>query len=138
VHALLALNGLRVSEATGAGVEHLGLERGHRTLTGTRKGRQGRHRPAGAADRPGDRPGRRRAHRGPVFLARDGRRLGRPGAGRIAGAVARRAGIAQTVTPRTLRHAFITAALTARVPPRRCRPVRQQAATPRHRRPEAG
>jgi integrase len=30
---LLALNGLRVSEATGADIEHLGLERGHRTLT---------------------------------------------------------------------------------------------------------
>ena len=36
--SLLALNGLRVSEATGADVEHLGLERGHRTLTITRKG----------------------------------------------------------------------------------------------------
>jgi hypothetical protein len=36
--SLLALNGLRVSEATGAGIEHLGLERGHRTLTVTRKG----------------------------------------------------------------------------------------------------
>jgi site-specific recombinase XerD len=35
-HALvsvLALNGLRVSEATGAGIEHLGLDRGHRTPT---------------------------------------------------------------------------------------------------------
>jgi len=35
--SLLALNGLRVSEATGADIEHLGLERGHRTLTITRK-----------------------------------------------------------------------------------------------------
>jgi integrase len=35
---LLALNGLRVSETTGADIEHLGLERGHRTLTITRKG----------------------------------------------------------------------------------------------------
>src|SRR4051812_23066584 len=35
--SLLALNGLRVSEATGD-IEHLGLERGHRTLTITRKG----------------------------------------------------------------------------------------------------
>ena len=33
---LLALNGLRVSEATGADIEHLGLERGHRTLVVTR------------------------------------------------------------------------------------------------------
>jgi integrase/recombinase XerD len=39
--SLLALNGLRVSEATGAGIEHLGLERGHRTLTITRKTPQG-------------------------------------------------------------------------------------------------
>jgi len=29
---------LRVSEAAGADIEHLGLERGHRTLTITRKG----------------------------------------------------------------------------------------------------
>jgi integrase/recombinase XerD len=29
--SLLALNGLRVSEATGADIEHLGLDRGHRT-----------------------------------------------------------------------------------------------------------
>jgi len=34
--SLLALNGLRVSEATSADIEHLGLERGHRTLTITR------------------------------------------------------------------------------------------------------
>jgi integrase/recombinase XerD len=36
--SLLALNGLRVSEATGASIEALGLERGHRTLVVTRKG----------------------------------------------------------------------------------------------------
>src|SRR5258706_2885251 len=36
--SLLALNGLRVSEATGARIEALGVERGHRTLTITRKG----------------------------------------------------------------------------------------------------
>ena len=29
--SLLALNGLRVSEATGADIDHLGVERGHRT-----------------------------------------------------------------------------------------------------------
>jgi integrase len=38
--SLLALNGLRVCEATGAGIEHLGLEHGHRTLTITREGGQ--------------------------------------------------------------------------------------------------
>jgi integrase/recombinase XerD len=36
--SLLALNALRVSEAIGADVEDLGLERGHRTLTILRKG----------------------------------------------------------------------------------------------------
>ena len=36
--SLLALNGLRVSEALGANIEQLGLERGHRTLTILRKG----------------------------------------------------------------------------------------------------
>ena len=35
--SLVALNGLRVPEATGADVEHLSLERGHRTLTIIRK-----------------------------------------------------------------------------------------------------
>ena len=61
--SLLALNGLRVSEAAGADIEALSVERGHRTLTITPQGRQGRHHPAGAAHRPGDRPGHRRAQR---------------------------------------------------------------------------
>jgi hypothetical protein len=51
-----------------------------------------------------------------VFLAADGRRLDRHGAGRIVRKVARRAGIGKAVTPHTLRHAFITAALDAGVP----------------------
>jgi integrase len=82
-HALLALNGLRVSEATGADIEHLGLERGHRTLTITRKGGKVvtiplAPRTARAIDLAvGERT------EGPVFLAADGRRLGRHAAGRI-------------------------------------------------------
>src|SRR5437764_7335474 len=36
--SLLAINGLRISEALGADIDALGLERGHRTLTVTRKG----------------------------------------------------------------------------------------------------
>ena len=114
--SLLALNGLRVSEATGADIEHLGLERGHRTLTITRKGGKVvtiplAPRTARAVDLAiGERT------EGPVFLAGDGRRLDRHGAGRIVRKVARRAGIGKTVTPHTLRHAFITAALDAGVP----------------------
>jgi integrase/recombinase XerD len=53
---------------------------------------------------------------GPVFLAADGRRLDRHGAGRIVRGPAGRAGITKAVTPHTLRHAFITAALDAGVP----------------------
>ena len=107
--SLLALNGLRVSEATGADIEHLGLERGHRTLTITRKGGQVvtiplAPRTARAIDLAiGERTD------GPAFLTGDGRRLDRHGAGRIVRKVARRAGIAKAVTPHTLRHAFITA-----------------------------
>ncbi len=103
--SLLALNGLRVSEATGADIEHLGLERGHRTLTITRKGGKVvtvplAPRTARAIDLAiGERTD------GPVFLAADGRRLDRHGAGRIVRKVAHRAGIGKAVTPHTLRHA---------------------------------
>ena len=53
---------------------------------------------------------------GPMFPSHDGQRLDRHGAGRIVRKVARRAGITKAVTPHTLRHAFITAALDAGVP----------------------
>ena len=97
--SLLALNGLRISEATGAAIEHLGLERGHRTLTITRKGAKVvtvplAPRTARAIDLAvGERTD------GPAFLAADGRRLDRHGAGRIVRTTARRAGIAKVVTP---------------------------------------
>jgi len=113
--SLLALNGLRVSEATGASVEALGVERGHRTLVVTRKGGKVvtvplAPRTARAIDLAiGERSD------GPVFLTADGRRLDRHGAGRIVRRAARRAGIAKPVGPHTLRHAFITAALDAGV-----------------------
>ena len=115
--SLLALNGLRVSEATGADIEHLGLERGHRTLTITREGGKVVTVPlAPRTARAIDLAAGERTE-GPVFLTADGRRLDRHGAGRIVGKTARRAGITKNVTPRTLRHAFITAAsLDAGVP----------------------
>ena len=50
-----------------------------------------------------------------MFLAADGQRLDRHGGGRIVRKIARRAGIGKAVTPDTLRHAFITAALDAGV-----------------------
>ena len=81
--SLLALNGLRVSEAIGANIEQLGLERGHRTLTIHRKG--GKivtiplaPRTARAVDLAiGERS------EGPMFQAADGNRLDRHAAARI-------------------------------------------------------
>src|SRR2546428_5769304 len=110
------VNNRCVTEAAGADIEHLGVERGHRTLTITRKG--GKivtiplaPRTARAIDLA---IGERAA--GPVFLAADGRRLDRHTAGRIVRKTACRARIGKAVTPHTLRHAFITAALDAGVP----------------------
>jgi integrase/recombinase XerD len=113
--SLLALNGLRVSEATGADIEHLGLERGHRTLVITRKGGKVvtiplAPRTARAIDLAiGERT------EGPLFITADGKRLDRHGAARIVRRVTRRAGIAKQVSPHTLRHAFITAAQMGRI-----------------------
>ncbi len=109
--SLLALNGLRVSEACGANTEALALERGHRTLTVLRKG--GKvvtvpldPRTARAVDLAvGERC------EGPIFVGPDGHRLDRHAA-----RIVHRAGITKVVGPHTLRHAFITAALDAGVP----------------------
>jgi integrase/recombinase XerD len=114
--SLLALNGLRVSEATGADIEALGVECGHRTLVVTRKGGKVVTVPlAPRIARAIDLAVGERSE-GPVFLSADGRRLDRHGAGRIVRRVAHRAGITKPVGPHTLRHASITAALDAGVP----------------------
>jgi integrase len=92
------------------------LERGHRTLTITRKG--GRvvtiplaPRTARAIDLcVGERD------EGPILLNRDGdRRLDRHAATRIVRRSAKRAGIEKRISPHSLRHSFITAALDAGV-----------------------
>jgi len=114
--SLLALNGLRVSEATGADIERLAVERGHRTLTILRKGGKVvtiplAPRTARAVDLAvGE------GAEGPIFCGDDGRRLDRHAAGRIVRRLAKRAGILKPVGPHTLCHAFITAALDAGVP----------------------
>ena len=114
--SLLALNGLRVSEAIGANIEALGLERGHRTLTVLRKGGKLVTMPlAPRVARAVDLAVGERVE-GPIFLGSDRDRLDRHAAGRIVRRVARRAGIGKRVGPHTLRHAFITAALDAGVP----------------------
>src|SRR6266568_2416742 len=114
--SLLALNGLRVSEATGADITALGTERGHRTLAITRKGGKKAVIPlAPRTARAIDLAIGERCD-GPIFVTAARERLDRHGAGRIVRRVARRAGLAKKIGPHTLRHAFITAALDAGVP----------------------
>ena len=114
--SLLALNGLRVSEAIGADIEALAVERGHRTRTIVRKGGKTvtiplAPRTARAVDLA---VGERSI--GPIFITGGGQRLDRHGASRIVRRVAHRAGITKPIGPHSLRHAFITAALDAGVP----------------------
>jgi uncharacterized DUF497 family protein len=113
---LLGLLGLRVSEACAVDVEHLSLQRGHRTLTVIGKGGKSAIIPlpprvARAVDLAAD-----QRLTGPVLLSRSGRRLDRHGAARIVRRVARRAGITKRISSHSLRHSFITAALDAGVP----------------------
>ena len=114
--SLLALNGLRISEALGADVEDLNVERGHRTLRIVRKG--GKQvtiplapRTARAIDLAiGER------EYGPILLGAHGQRLDRYAATRTVKRLAKAAGIDKRISPHSLRHSFITAALDAGVP----------------------
>lgn len=113
--SLLALNGLRVSEALNADIDDLGFERGHHTLRITRKG--GKHATIPLAPRTA------RAVQlyidtrttGPIFLGTHGQRMDRHAADRLVKRLARRAGINKRISPHSLRHSFITAALDAGV-----------------------
>ena len=112
---LLALNGLRVSEALGTDVDDLGLERGHHTLRVNRKG--GKTVIIPLAPRTartvylavGERS------EGPIFATETGQRMNRHQAARVVHRLARRAGIDKKISPHSLRHSFITAALDAGV-----------------------
>jgi site-specific recombinase XerD len=113
---LLALNGLRVSEAIGTDVDDLGLERGHHTMRIVRKGgntvivplapRTARTVYLAVGERT----------EGPIFVTDTGERMNRHQAARVVRRLARHAGIEKTISPHSLRHSFITAALDAGVP----------------------
>jgi site-specific recombinase XerD len=113
---LLGLNGLRVSEACNANIENLAFERGHRTLLVDRKGGKRALIPlAPRTSRAVDLAvGERSA--GPILLGAEGSRLDRFAAYRIVRRLAKRSGVLHRVSPHSLRHAFITAALDAGVP----------------------
>lgn len=115
--SLLGLLGLRVSEACAVQIEDThGEQRGHRTLTLVGKGGKPATIPlpvpvcraidAAAGDRT----------TGPLLLRADGQQLDRRTAYRIVTRLARRAGITKKISPHSLRHSFITAALDAGVP----------------------
>ncbi len=113
---LLALSGLRVSETLAADVADLAHERGHRTLRLRRKG--GKRQTVALAPRTaaaldvmlGGRSS------GPLFATRSGRRMDRHAALKVVRRLARAAGIGHVVSPHSLRHGFVTAALDAGVP----------------------
>lgn len=120
LNCLFVLNGLRVSEVLGLTGADLGEARGHRVVRVRRKGGALvdvpiAPRTAGALD---DLLARRAAlidvpH---LFVDGEGRPLDRFDATRIVRRLARRAGIGQAVSPRSLRHTFVTVALDAEVP----------------------
>ena len=113
---LLGLLGLRVSEACSIDIEALSAERGHRIVTVLGKGHKLAVLPlpprvARAVDQAaGERVG------GPLLLTRTGRRMNRHAATRIVRRLAKRAGISKHISPHSLRHSYITAALDAGVP----------------------
>ena len=97
--SLLALNGLRISEALGADIDDLDFERGHRTLKILGKG--GKHAVVPLAPRTsraldlyiGERMS------GPIFLGEKGGRMDRYAADRTVKRLARRAGITKRISP---------------------------------------
>jgi integrase/recombinase XerD len=115
---LLITTGLRINEALSRDVEHLGYNRGHRTLRLSRKG--------GRGDRTVLTPPVLRTldayldgrDSGPLFITTTGKRMGQPEAWRMVRRLGRRAALdgADEIRPHSLRVAFITGAREAGVP----------------------
>ncbi len=112
---LLALNGLRVSEALGTNVDDLGLERGHHTLQVQRKGGNTVTVPLAPRTARSVYLAIGERLEGPILAADAGVRMNRHQAARVVRRLAKHAGIAKTISPHSLRHSFITAALDAGV-----------------------
>ena len=114
--ALLVLNGLRVSEALGATVGDLSVERGHHVVRIRRKGGSRATVPLAAPVTEaihhcvGDRTD------GPLLVTRSGRPLDRSGGARLLNRLARVSlPDRRPIYPHLLRHAFVTLALDAGV-----------------------
>jgi site-specific recombinase XerD len=118
---LLLLNGLRITEALSLDLEDLGTVRCHRVARVRRKG--GRHQEVVLAPRTVSALDDHLASRGagapasgPLLASRSGRRLDRHSAWKLITRLAAAAEIEHTVSPHSLRHGFVTAALDAGVP----------------------
>ena len=116
---LLALNGLRIGECLAIDVDHLGHERGYRTLhLPNRKGGKVSTlslavRTSWALEQIID--GRTE---GPLLLGRNGLRLDVAAVRRTIRRLCKAAGISKRITPHSFRHSYVTAALDAGVPER--------------------
>lgn len=114
---LLVLNGLRVSEAVRVRSTDCGEARGHRVVRVRRKGGA----MVDVALAPRTAAALEELFAGvtesaaPLFVDRDGQPLDRFDATRIVRRLARHAGIHHVVSPHSLRHTFVTAALDAGV-----------------------
>ena len=112
---LLALNGLRISEALGADASDLDAERGHRVLRITRKG--GKRSTVPLAPRTAEAIDTYLEGRssGPLFATGTGSRLDQPSVWRTLRRLASNAGPAKATSlhPHDLRHAFVTLSLDA-------------------------
>lgn len=113
---LLALNGLRVSEAVDSEIEGLAFANGHRTLTIVRKGGK-------EADVPlAPRTFRAVLHAvadrssGPILLDGHGEPMSRHTAARAVRRIAKEAGIDKPLGPHALRHTFVSLGLDAGIP----------------------
>jgi integrase len=127
--SLLALNGLGISEALDADIEHLNVERGHRTLRIVRKGGKQVTIPlAPRTARAIDLAVGEWEH-GPILIGAHGQRLDRYAATRIVKRLAKAAGIAKRISPHSLRHSFITPPST---PVCRCVTYRTRHRMPTH------
>lgn len=112
---LLALNGLRISEALGVNVETIEDQDGHHTLRTMRKGQKVATIPlsvttyAALMKCVGDRTS------GPLFRSETGQRMDRYAATRTLNRICRAAGVTKKITPHSLRRTFITLSLNAHV-----------------------
>jgi integrase/recombinase XerD len=113
---LIGLNGLRIGECLSSNIEHLGNERGYRTIhLPHRKG--GKVGTLSLAVRTAWAIERAIADRdtGPILLGRDGQRMSAGSARRTVQRLAKKCKVRKRITPHSFRHTFVTMALDAGV-----------------------